>query len=281
MLGLGDVRGLWTRSLLAWPDGRRDETTSVSWLQGPTFYADLRCPENRPAFPAVSGRNTLTRDQIQWLATQDGFAGRLKFDGTYFEWQRAIDYQPASPSADAGKLWFEEGRMIEEGRDVPYIEHWHRAEQLADVPSGALQLAELETETKGFLVRSGELFMVARDRAVPLPRGGTLLDLVTGASLEQARVMVDCEISFGRIGPAGWIIERSSLPYRDGANLWPAMSGRDNRLTTADVTTDGAPLMRAWRMTDSEGDLALPGGLPPDVQTAPNSKPDSQNRSHN
>ena len=29
-----DMAGLWRRALIAWPDGRQDTTTFVSWLQG-------------------------------------------------------------------------------------------------------------------------------------------------------------------------------------------------------------------------------------------------------
>lgn len=257
MVKLGDLQGLWTRSLIVWPDGRRDETTSVSWLQGPNLYADLRFPVPRPAFPGVAGRNDLTLEQVKWLATQEGFAGLLTFDGKFFEWQRTLDYQPNSDSADAGKLWFEDGRMIEEGRDVPYIEHWHRNEQEAPAPNGALRLSDLNTGVAGFLVRAGSFFMYARDRATPLAAHGTLSERVIAAAPEEARALVDCEISFGRIGPPGWRIELSSLPYREGASLWPTISTDLKRLTSEDVNENGAPTMRAWNIMQNEGDMAL------------------------
>ena len=123
MLAIGDVQGLWRRSLIHWPDGRRDVTTSVTWLQGPNDYADLRVPQQRPDFSGITALNDLTREQMLFLASQEGFAGQLSFDGRFFEWHRHIDYQPKSAMADAGRLWFEDGRMIEEGRDVRYIEH--------------------------------------------------------------------------------------------------------------------------------------------------------------
>lgn len=257
MIEIDGLQGLWTRSLIAWPDGRRDDTTTVSWLQGPNLYADLRSPAARPAFPGVAGRNDLTLDQIAWLATQEGFAGLLSFDGKFFEWQRALDYQPKAAIADAGRLWFEDGRMIEEGRDVPYIEHWHRNEQEPQVPNGALRLTDLNTGVAGFLVRAGSDFMYARDRTTPLASPGTLSELIIAAAPADARALVDCEISLGRIGPSGWIIETSSLPYREGASLWPDFSSDLKHLTSADVNEDGAPMMRAWVINQSEGDMAL------------------------
>jgi hypothetical protein len=64
------LRGLWTRSLIAWPDGRRDTTTSVRWLQGPEIYIDLRQPANRPDFSGVGALRCANR--------MAGHAGRLR-----------------------------------------------------------------------------------------------------------------------------------------------------------------------------------------------------------
>ncbi|GLK67195.1 hypothetical protein [Hansschlegelia plantiphila] len=107
MLGLIDVRGRWRRALLAWADGRADRTTLVDWVQGPSFYADLRSPAARPDFTGVAGLTDLTPAQVEWLGGQEGFAGRLGFDGAFFEWGRALDYQPPGPFLDAGSLRME------------------------------------------------------------------------------------------------------------------------------------------------------------------------------
>ena len=53
---LETMPGLWRRSLIAWPDGRRDTTSFVNWLQGPGLYLDLRQPEGRPDFSGMSSR---------------------------------------------------------------------------------------------------------------------------------------------------------------------------------------------------------------------------------
>ena len=47
------LAGLWRRSLIMWPDGRRDTTTWVNWLQGGKSYIDLRQPRGRPDFSGV------------------------------------------------------------------------------------------------------------------------------------------------------------------------------------------------------------------------------------
>ena len=257
MLTIADLQGLWRRSLIVWPDGRRDDTTAVSWLQGPNFYADLRVPAHRPDFEGITGIDGLIREHLTWLALQDGFAGRLTFDGQFFEWQRQIDYQSKSPTADAGRLWVEDGRMIEEGRDIPYIEHWHRDDKHPRTPCGALHLFELGTRAAGFVVRAGSYFMYARDRAIPLQPGGTLPELVTMASLEQAQTLIDCELSFGRIGAPGWMIETSSLPYREGCRLQLEMASNRTLLTSSDGTAPSTDRRREWTILSSEGDMAF------------------------
>src|SRR5664279_1626421 len=100
---IAELRGLWRRSMIAWPDGTRD-TTNVRWLQGLRSYIDLRQPMPVPDFPGVRSLADLSIDDCAWLAKQQGFAGHLGFDGGCFEWQRSIDFQPRKLHADAGSL---------------------------------------------------------------------------------------------------------------------------------------------------------------------------------
>src|SRR5450631_1431310 len=137
-----DLIGLWQRSLVAWPDGRRDTTTCVRWLQGREMFVDLRQPTPLPGFPHALSINDLSMRDCACLATQQGFAGRLRFDGRHFEWARQIDFQPKSPIADAGSLEWQADVLVERGRDVDYIEHWHRDGAAATVPQGAVELRE-------------------------------------------------------------------------------------------------------------------------------------------
>jgi hypothetical protein len=256
MIALTDLQGLWRRSLIEWPDGRRDTTTTVIWVQGPTLFGDLRTPAQRPDFSNLSCLNALPADHVNWLAMQAGFAGRLVCDGEFHEWHRAIDFQPTKASPDAGRLWFENGKMIEEGRYTPYIEHWHRDEQDLKMPSGALQLTDLDTGVAGLLVRAGQRFIYARNRAQELPTNHSLSQLVAAAQPDEARALINCEISFGHITQHGWIIEASTLPYREGAALLPALSKDLTRLTSSDISENGTPTKRIWNVTEIEGDMA-------------------------
>ncbi|RJF88029.1 hypothetical protein D3874_14215 [Oleomonas cavernae] len=244
---------MWQRSLIAWPDGRRDTTTAVRWLQGPGFYIDLRQAAGRPDFAGVAGLADLDADQLRWLAGQEGFAGELVFDGSHFEWQRLIDFQPQAVYSDAGSLRFEGDTLVEEGRDLPYIEHWHR-DAAATAPCAAARLANTQDGRRGFIVRSGPRFMYARDRALALPDLPSLGDAVEAAAdLDTARALVDCELSFGDIGPDGWTIRHSSLPFREGADLNPMAAGGPGDLVTLDTAPDGTAATRTWRVETLQG----------------------------
>lgn len=260
MLSLSDMQGLWSRTLLVRPDATRDTTTWVAWLQGPTLFADLRQPAGRPDFSGVRSLKDLSAEQVVWLAQQEGFAGRLEQDGEFFVWRRMLDFQPEAPTPDSGRLCLEGSVMIEEGRHVPYIEHWQR-EGEAPLPCAAARLRDGGSGQDGFLVRVGAAFMYARSGAsVDLPAGSRLVDAVDeAASLDAARDLVDCDISFGHISGSAWKVERSSLPYREGADLDPQPTLSEHSCSTADIAADGSALRRTWDVAEIEGDEAALG----------------------
>jgi hypothetical protein len=230
------------------PDGSRDAETSVTWLQGRTFFADLRQRPGRPDMSGVFGLHDLSCAQIDWLASQEGFAGTLAEDDDCIEWTRRIDYQPPSSSADAGRVRFEEGRLIEEGRDVAYVEHWTRGEEPATAACWGASLEDAEAGFRAWIVRAGAAFMFARARTQTLPTGARLAELVRGAgSLAEKRALVDCEISLGSVGARGWRIERSTLPFREGRVLTVEVSADSLHVHEADAR-------RIWRIDAMEGE---------------------------
>jgi hypothetical protein len=209
MTALAELQGLWRRSLITWPGRGSDTTTTVRWLQGPRAYIDLRQPTPLPDFSHAHSLNDLTRGDCMWLARQEGFAGYLSFDGTYFEWHREIDFQPRAARRDSGTLHWEGTVLVETGRDGDYVEHWHRdPSPVVDHPSKTV-------------LRVGPYFMLVRDRAIPLDTTyPTLAEHVAAASnVERARELIDCEISFGETQEDGLRITASTLPYRVGTLL--------------------------------------------------------------
>jgi hypothetical protein len=251
-----DLGGLWRRSLIDWPDGRRDTDTWVNWLQGPSFFVDLRQPLGKPDFDGVTHLRQLEPRHLTWLASQEGFAGELHYGDGFFEWRRELDFQPQAIYSDMGRLWFENGMMVEEGKDIAYIEHWH-LEMLDRLPACAIRLDDAAAGCRGYIVRHGPLFMYARARSAAVPANIHLGDCVAGAaSREAAQDFIDCEISQGVVTSAGWLIQRSSLPFREGRCLKTALSpGLGSRLLTADVAPNGAPLTRSWDVLDMQGTL--------------------------
>jgi hypothetical protein len=251
------LQGLWRRSMIAWPDGSRDTTTCVYWLQGLRACADLRQPA-APAAPAglsgVGALHQLSIGHCLWLAQQQGFAGQLDFDGIHYEWHRSIDFQPSALEADAGSLCWQGEVLVETGRDVAYVEHWHRDSSAPTLPAAAVTLRDADENTAAALLRVGPLFMFARDRAQPVAGGRTLHECVAGsATLQQARTLLDCEISFGSALPSGFRISASTLPWRVGAMLDPQME--HGQLRTMDRAPGGATLRRRWQIMEREGEF--------------------------
>jgi hypothetical protein len=264
--GVSGLSGLWRRSMIAWPDGTCDGTTSVRWLQGLSACIDLRQPAtldnpemlDEPApRPATTARcaDDLSIEQCAQLAQQQGFAGRCEVDGTHFLWNRSIDFQPRSPLADAGSLHWEGNVLVETGRDIGYVEHWHRDSTAATLPVAAAVLRDADDNTAGALLRVGPVFMFARDRALTLAGPQTLGECVAAAdTLRQAQQLVDCEISFGRVLPAGFHISASTLPWRIGALLGQRIMR--TQLTTPDCAANGSAISRRWEIVEAEGDLS-------------------------
>ena len=191
-----------------------------------------------------------------WLAAQEGFAGELVEEDGWFEWRRDIDFQPKAIYSDIGRLWIEGDVMVEEGKDIPYIEHWHR-EPIGSMPLWAARLEDRETGQKGAIARMGSLFMIARERYCAVPEGLTLAECVAGAAdMARAQEFLDCEISQGAVTSTGWFVQRSSLPFREGKSLAPARMG--DLFEMQDQDRAGKPFTRRWDIARRVGASDLP-----------------------
>ena len=160
--------------------------------------------------------------------------------------------------------------MVEIGRDTPYVEHWVRGEEVdalagAIYPTGALRLRGRDDGCEAYLVRAGEWFAFARNRIRPLASGSSLADEIARASLDDARALVDCEISVGRVSPQGWRIFRSSLPFREGRLLFAAPDANAEKFVTWDVSSLGEDVSRHWLVMEAEGALMATAATPRDA----------------
>jgi len=59
--------------------------------------------------------------------------------------------------------------LVEKGRDIDYVEHWHRDEAAATQPTAAVAMCDRSHGESGALLRVGNMFMFARDRAAAMP----------------------------------------------------------------------------------------------------------------
>jgi hypothetical protein len=138
---IGWLAGRWERTLLRSADGAVDATSSVTWLQGPSLFVDLRQP--------VAGPGT-------------GFAGTLTQAGAVFTWSHEIELTPWG-AADAGTLEWRDGHLVERGVHDGYLEHWRpaarqgpaRAPGTPVVPCWGLRLAGPGGQ-QAILVRAGD-----------------------------------------------------------------------------------------------------------------------------
>jgi hypothetical protein len=256
MLTIAELTGLWTRSLMAWPDGRRDTETDVGWLQGMSAYADIRQP------PGIAGQfaharclHDLSMADCEKLATQQAFAGVFLAHAESFEWVRVIDFQPRRASGDAGLLYWRDNILVEEGLQADYIEHWHRDPELPVRPCAALTLKGTEHGGWGSVLRVGNMFAYARDRQVAATQDSLAACIAGAADLNAAHALVDFEISIGTIAADTWRITRSTLPFRVNAVFAHRMGNA--RFSMADLAPGGAAITREWEITASEGDTSV------------------------
>ena len=109
-IDVGWLAGRWERALLRSADGATDTTSSVTWLQGPSLFVDLRRPAEGPG---------------------TGFAGTLTQANGVFTWSHEIELTPWG-GADAGTLEWRDGHLVERGVHDDYLEHWRPARDAQD-----------------------------------------------------------------------------------------------------------------------------------------------------
>ena len=133
----------------------------------------------------------------------------------------------------------------------PIWEEWQRLDETvaADL---ALRLRGRTDGRGALLVRHAQFFMFSRDRPFVLPPGGDLATLLEDAGTDADRhALLDCEISFGRVVQDRWLIERSTLPYREGIDLAPVADRPDGIWECAGITADGRATRDSWEVVSS------------------------------
>ncbi len=254
----GQLEALWQRLLLSRPGEPVETLVQTTWLQGPALYVDLRQPPAIGARVEASCLAELTPDEARILAGQEGFAGRLVVNGQEAEWLRRIDFQPLAPLGDRGLLVSEGDLLIEHGIEADYCEYWQRAPEPADAPCGGALFESVKDGRAVILVRHGRHFGYARDRGMALALGQDLAALLCDAAATEAQALVDCEIALGTITADGWRIDRSTLPWREGALLLgPDVRFDGGMLCVAEMDPQGRHVARTLALREIEGTLAF------------------------
>jgi hypothetical protein len=213
--------GVWTRDWIQIGKVRTNKV-NVHYLQTPTYFSDVRIPKDRPRFAGAASFTDLSDADLRLLAKQSGFNGSTTMVGAVATWHHDMQYQPPDGTEDTGRLQrMAKGRMQEHGLDGSYTEAWR------SVTDGQRHFLVIRTLRFGRLFRAlvvvGDQFVYARNRATELPRAASLDALIesTHATREQIVEYLDCELSAGRVrgGSVPWVIEKSTLPWREGRHL--------------------------------------------------------------
>ena len=221
-VSLDSLAGTWRRRWIRRPGQQLDASVRVWWVQAARQYADLRIPRGRPSFAGVRSFAQCSQRQLEWLATQEGFAGELSEADGVFHWWRDVDFQPFNGRRDVGRLTYENAEatvMIEVGVEAPYTELWER--EVAR-PRGTYPPVVRRVDRPGghgWFVGVGEEFVLAVDPRPRLPPSESLGELLARANVRDPARWLNAEISYGKRdrdeGRNGTILH-STLPWREG-----------------------------------------------------------------
>ncbi|MBU0594837.1 MAG: hypothetical protein KKH74_14010 [Gammaproteobacteria bacterium] len=221
--------GVWQRISMEAKGRPADITTQAYWIQTSALQADMRVPAGRPDFSGKASLAEYSVDDLLWLARQQGIAGMTLAGGELVHRRRQIDYQPTRGRDNTHRMHFEGELLVDENLQGSVVEKWRR---LAGAEGGVITLRLLEeaeadgriVPRKGYLLVVSDYFLFVRDRPEFTRQAASLEDLFEAQDLECEEMVpfLDCEFSFGRRsgGAQPWIIELSTLPYREGKALF-------------------------------------------------------------
>jgi hypothetical protein len=211
--------GVWQRLVLQTDLQPCDITTQVFWLQTTSWHADIRVPFPRPALPGSGGLQQCTRQQLEWLASQQGFVGVTHVQESTCQWHRRADFRPPTGLRDIGSMVFLRTDLaVETGVESRYLEVWQKLPDSTGAQAVLQRLEDGVEQPEWFLV-SGQYFMHVRARRESLEAAASLLSLAQRENVSDARLreLVDFEISFGRRSARAWRIQLSTLPFLEGS----------------------------------------------------------------
>jgi len=239
--------GLWRRREISFPDGRRDTTTRVYWLQTQALFADLRVPADRPVAAGARSFADYPAEDLPRLARMQGFAGRFEVEGETCRWLRELDFQPPGGPPDEAQFRIDGDILVETGIHAAYEEIWQR-----ETPPGAdlaaFRLLPDDAGGPGMLVVAGDHFIAVEERRPLLPAASSLADLIAagGADLDERLGML---IAYGRIGAARWRVDLATWPWLEGRSL--AAGGARFEPSRGLLHLTGSNGRRRWQLVEA------------------------------
>ena len=221
--------GCWRRAWIQYGDGRRDDTSTVVWLQTQSWMVDVRVAADRADLAGRAGLHECTVDELRALAFSDGSSGYTECgplvvgpDGlrsATASWHtrgHGVNFQPVSAFPEPGLMtWNDDGTvMFERAPSGAYEEEWHLVPESRD-PVTVAQTGD------HLVLRAGRCAVFIRDRAMPIPRPARLADLLIEQANDRSMIeaLLDCEFSVAEQVGHDWVIVTSTLPWREGVVL--------------------------------------------------------------
>lgn len=211
--------GIWHRQWIE-RGGVRSNPREVEYLQTSSVFGDIRIPIERPQFSRAASFADLSDGDLKLLAAQQAMAGRTRVEGAVATWDHQISFQPEDGSSDAGRLQLSSDQTLyEHGLDGSYTEAWRATPAKRFL---VIQIAHSGRPDR-LLIVAGDRFMYVRNRRMDLPTAESLEALIAATHAGRAQIIdyLDCEFSTGTVptGHAAWVIQRSTLPWRESRRL--------------------------------------------------------------
>ena len=211
MIAERDLQGHWRRDWLR-AEGHCDATTRVHWLQAGARYADIRIPADRPALAGTALADQ-TAAVLRALMRAEAFAGMTAVSGGVCTWHRAVNWHGRPDGADAGRLSFEGGALIERGVHAAYAERWLRED-------GGFDACEVAVAGfTGVFVTNDAWFLLVTGRAGAPPSGALIQELDEGRVPDDLSAHFAPPCLFGLWRGSEGVVSLSTNPFHEGAAL--------------------------------------------------------------
>lgn len=220
-----ELVGCWRRSWIEYADGRRDDTSIAIWLQLDRDMADLRVPPDRGTVTERRGFEECSHDELRALTASESSSGittcptvEIGADGVrrltaaWSDGDDGVAFQPVTAFPEPGLLeWVTDDAMIERAPSGAYVEEWRL------MPGTRSPLDHHVRADGAHVYRAGDAVIVVRDRPTRITEVARLDELARcGDDRDRLIALVDCEFSFAtRLGDR-FVVEASTLPWREG-----------------------------------------------------------------